>query len=206
MLSFTLDTNCIIALDELQSDQASHRRSEAEAVQKLIVAHSAAIADVAVVAISASERQRDNSQLEDFSVFEDRIGTLGMEKLNLLHPMMYNDVTFWDASLWVDEEMLKFEASIHDILFSNIPFSWSDYCAANEIADVPETPDRKWRNAKCDVQAFWTHAWHKRDVFVTSDINFHTVSKKARLISLAGGRIETPISAAGLLVNSQNAT
>jgi hypothetical protein len=98
--------------------------------------------------------------------------------------------------------MSKLERSIHEILFANIPFLWSDYCAAYYIAEVPETPDRKWSNAKCDVQAFWSHAWRKRDVFVTSDGNFHAESKKNKLLSLAGGRIETPASGVVLLTHS----
>ena len=98
--------------------------------------------------------------------------------------------------------MLKLERSIHEILFANIPFAWSDYCAAHGLAEVTEAPNRRWRDAKCDVQAFWSHAWRKRDVFVTSDENFQAASKKNKLLSLAGGRIETPASSVALLTHS----
>jgi hypothetical protein len=113
--------------------------------------------------------------------------------------MAYFDVTFWDASVWSSEDMQTLERSIHEILFPGFPLLWSDYCAASGLDLNTEKPDRKWKNAKCDVQAFWSHAWRKRDIFVTSDGNFHTESKKGKLIALCGGRIETPASTAAQL-------
>lgn len=199
MLSLSLDTNCVIALDEVRIDPTSHRAAEARAVRSLICANTERKADVALVAISASERQRDNGHLENFSTFQERMASLGLAHLELLHPMLYFGVTFWDASLWSGEEMQTLERSIHEILFPNIPFQWSDYCTANGLDPTVNTPDRKWKNAKCDVQAFWSHAWRKRDVFVTSDDNFHKELKRSKLVALAGGRIETPASAAALV-------
>lgn len=199
MLSLSLDTNCVIALDEVRHDPTSHRTAEARAIRALVNAHADRKADVALVAISASERQKDNGHLENFSTFQERLASLGLGHLELLHPMLYFDVTFWDASLWSDEKMQALERSIHEILFPNIPFLWPDYCAANGLDPTAETPDRKWKNAKCDVQAFWSHAWRRRDVFVTSDDNFHKDLKKPQLIALAGGHIETPASAAALV-------
>ena len=194
MLSLSLDTNCVIALDEVRNDSKSHRAAEARAVRSLVDAHTALNADVALVAISASERQKDNGHLENFSIFQARLASLGLEHLELLHPMLYFDVTFWDASLWFDEEMQALERSIHEILFPGIPFLWSDYCAEKGLDSTANTLDRKWKNAKCDVQAFWSHAWRKRDIFVTSDGNFHKELKKPLLIALVGGHIETPES------------
>jgi hypothetical protein len=199
MLSLSLDTNCIIALDEVRHDPTSHRAAEARAVRALVSAHTVRKADVALVAISASERQKDNGHLENFSTFQERLTSLELGHLELLHPMLYFDVTFWDASLWSDEKMQALERSIQAILFPNIPFLWSDYCAAKGLDPAAGTADRKWKNAKCDVQAFWSHAWRKRDVFVTSDDNFLKDLKKPQLIALAGGHIETPASAAALV-------
>lgn len=205
MLSLSLDTNCVIALDEVRTNPASHRAAEARAVRSLVNANTERKADVALVAISASERQKDNGHLESFSTFQERLVSLSLGHLELLHPMLYFDVTFWDASLCSDEEMQTLERSIHEIMFPNIPFLWSDYCTANGLDSTVKTPDRKWKNAKCDVQAFWSHAWRKRDVFVTSDDNFHKELKKTQLIALAGGCIETPASAAALVGVSKNA-
>ena len=46
-------------------------------------------------------------------------------------------------------------------------------------------PDGRWLNAKCDVQALWCHIREGDGVFVTSDRNFHKVTKKSRLASKA---------------------
>lgn len=94
MLSLSLDTNCVIALDEVRNDSTSHRATESRAVRSLVDAHTDRNADVALVAISASERQKDNGHLENFSTFQARVASLGLGHLELLHPMLYFDVTF----------------------------------------------------------------------------------------------------------------
>ncbi len=189
MTSFTLDTNCIIALDE--------NRAETAYLRKLVEAHTMGAADVGLVAISASERQKNGGALEDFRVFERRLASLGLDRLMLLPPMMYWDLGFWDQGLWTDELMEELEQKIHSVLFPNIQFSWSDFCKERAV-DV-NSCDPRWRNAKCDVQAIWSHIHHSRDVFVTSDLNFHQLNKKQSLIKLGAGRIETPEAAVSFL-------
>lgn len=194
-LTFTLDTNCIIAVDET--------RPEGAFISELAEAHQAGIASVGIVAISASERQKADGSIENFVEFTDRLNRLGLGHLEILEPMMYWDVTFWDHGLWSDEQMEDLERRIHEVLFPNIEFNWVDFCTARGLDPKADHPDKKWRNAKCDVQAFWSHAYRKRDVFVTSDKNFHTDSRKSRLLSIAGGRIELPESGAAILRHTQ---
>lgn len=195
-LTFTLDTNCIIALDL--------GRPEATFIHELVRAHGNGKASVAVVKITASERQKSDdcqdAYLENFAEFETRLKKLGLDGLELLEPMGYWNVGFWDHMLWSDEKMEALERCIHQILFPNKPFLWTDFCAANGIDHRSAAPlHRKWLNAKCDVQAFWSHAYRSRDVYVTSDANFHKQSKLPRLAALSGGRIETPETAVALL-------
>lgn len=97
MFSFTLDTNCIIAIDE--------GRAEAAAIRSLVDAHSAGTAQVALVAISASERQKDGGILETFSQFRERLSALNLGHLELLKPIFYLDVTFFDWALWATDDM-----------------------------------------------------------------------------------------------------
>ena len=133
------------------------------------------------------------------------MASLDLGHLPLLLPMMYWDITYWDECLWADEEMAKLEQEIHEVLFPNIPHLWQDYCSSLGIsADLPPT-GRAWKNAKCDVLALWTHIFHKREVFVTTDRNFHKLSKGPKLIALGAGRIETPASAASLLLAGESA-
>lgn len=191
MHTFTLDTNCIIALDE--------ERAEATAIRALLDAHASGDANVALVAISASEKQRGGGHLESFSEFQQRIASLGLAPLELLPPMFYWDVTYWDWCIWSDSEMEAEENKIHEILFPNVEFLWQDYCAVRGWKPNDVALTHGWRNPKCDVQALWSHIFHKRDVFVTTDRNFHAQSKKQKLMALGANRIETPESAVSFL-------
>lgn len=191
MLTFTLDTNCIIGIDE--------GRPEAAAVRRLAEAHAAGAAHVAVVAISASERQRGGRGLDSFTAFEERLARLNLGHLDILHPMAYLDVAFLDHCVLSDDVMESLENKIHAVLFPRTEFSWQEYC--REHGSDPDDPraDRKWLNAKCDVQVMWSHIHRQRDVFVTSDGNFHAPSNKTRLIALGANRIERPLDAAFLV-------
>lgn len=189
MFTFTLDTNCVIDVAE--------GRPAGRAIQLLVDAHSKANANVALVAISASERQKGDRLIEDFSEFRQRLTSLNLA-LELVFPMTYWDISFWDHSLLADEAMACLEQRIHSILFPAVQFLWQDYCRENGIEPTGKLPFGKWRNCKCDVQAIWSHIHARRDVFVTSDENF-LGTKKDKLISLGAGKIETPDSALILL-------
>jgi hypothetical protein len=191
MQTFTLDTNCVLAIDE--------GRPEAAAVRVLADGHTARKADVAVVAISASERQKDGLLIRNFGEFRERLYSLDLAHLDILKPMLYWDITFWDWSLWSDDDMQALEKRIYEILFPDIQFDWVDYCRVNNLYPVPTQPQGKWRNCKCDVQAIWSHIHHKRNVFVTNDRNFHAATKKAALIKLGANRIEFPKNAVALI-------
>jgi hypothetical protein len=184
MRSFTLDTNCILAVDE--------GRPEASYIRHLVEHHERGTASVALVAISASEKQRPLRSITNFEQFIERVTKLGLGNLDILDPMAYWDVSFWDHGLRSDESMLALERKIHEMLFPKVEFDWPAFCAARGIDVNSPHLDDKWRNAKCDVQAFWSHAYRKRDVFVTSDSNFHAKTKKPRLLELRSGAIETP--------------
>src|SRR5262249_28602345 len=97
MLSFTLDTNCII-------DVATNSPSACD-VKRLVDAHSAGTADVALVAVSASERQLTDTYLHSYDDFEARLKDLGLSHLRILLPILYCDVGFWDKGLWADAAM-----------------------------------------------------------------------------------------------------
>ena len=190
MYRFSLDTNCIYAIEE--------DRPEAVALRELVSAHSMGAADVALVAISASERQR-HRPVESFDEFSRRIEKLGLDNMEKLQPMFYWDVTFWDFSFEPEDDWKRAEEEIHCILFSHTEFLWSDYCAKRGIPIDDMHSDVKWKNEKCDVQAYWSHIYAGRNVFVTSDGNFHKKSKSAALAKRFGGRMATPAQALQLI-------
>jgi hypothetical protein len=173
-------------------------RPEAAAIRSLADAHAAGTAAVAVVAISASERQTGGHYIDNFAQFRGRMAALGLAHLDILQPIMYWDITFWDYSLWSDHAMQALEQQIHEVLFPNAEFLWQDYCRAHAL-DPSSTPTGRWRNRKCDVLAIWSHIHGNRDVFVSSDGNFHIAAKKAALVALGARHIEYPDDAVSLL-------
>ena len=191
MQSFTLDTNCLVAVDE--------GRPEAAAIRILSEAHVRGHAKVAIAAISASERQRDGQMLENFFQFTERVASLNLSHLPLIFPMCYWDVMFWDACVEPELGLAELEPKIQGILFPRVPTAWADYCQKYGLDPEAAPLDKKWKNAKCDVQAFWCHASQKRSVFVTTDKNFHRTTKKPKLLAIAPGRIEYPDEAALLV-------
>jgi hypothetical protein len=187
--TFTLATNCLIDVEE--------NRPPAAAIRALATAHTDGVADVAVIAMSASENPKPGQHIHSFSEFEARLAVLGLAHLSVVLPMLYFDISFWDRCLLSDESMVDFECQIHAILFPNVQFLWQDYCRDSGIDPPPSSLAGKWRNCKCDVQAIWSHIHGKRDVFVTSDRNFH--NKRLGLIALGAGKIEYPDDAVNLV-------
>jgi hypothetical protein len=46
----------------------------------------------------ASEKQRAGGLLEDFGVFQERLRTLDLDHLGLVLPMLYWNISFWEAA------------------------------------------------------------------------------------------------------------
>jgi hypothetical protein len=103
MRTFTLDTNCIVSIDESRVDAA--------AIRALANAHADGTARLAVIAISASERQRDGQQLRSFAIFKDRLAALDFAHLEVLRPMAYADICYFDWSLLTDDAMEHLEGT-----------------------------------------------------------------------------------------------
>lgn len=183
-MRFTLDTNCLIDVEE--------ERSNAPIIRDLVSLHGQSGINVAVSAIGASERQRCGRYAQSFTEFQTKLKAIGCDGLELLLPLAYLDVCFFDHCVMADEGDVL-EKEIHNVLFPNIEFLWVDYRKNRSIA--VESPDKNWRNAKCDVLTLWCHIKHNGDVFVTSDRNFHALTKQDKLKSLGAGTIACPIDA-----------
>jgi hypothetical protein len=194
MPTFTFDTNCLIAIDEIDE-----RRPEAAAVQAIAAAHGIGTTHVAVVAISASENPKTGAApVMDFAEFQARLAHLGLSHLEILRPILYWDITFWDWAEWASPATAALARQLHAVLFPNDAFEYADYCLQRGLD--PKAPvDCRWRNHVCDVQAIWSHIRHGRDIFVTSDTNFHSATKKAALIALGAKAIEKPDDAATMI-------
>jgi hypothetical protein len=91
--------------------------------------------------------------------------------------MAYWDVTFWGEGLWVGDEMADLETRIHTALFPSF-----------EIDN--HSDERRWRNAKCDVQVVWTALWNRVDFLVTSDARI--VARAPKLAAIRPIDVLTP--------------
>jgi|GEM_PF-7010376 len=86
MRTFTLDTNCLIAIEKCEPEAAE--------VRALADAHAAGKANVAVVAMSASEKQQDGVYIKNFEEFRERLVGLDLAHLDILKPMAYWNIGF----------------------------------------------------------------------------------------------------------------
>lgn len=178
MRSYTLDTNCLIDLEE--------NRPAAESLRQLVAAFRRGEITLAIPAIMASENQPGGQRIDNFGQFQQRLDRSGLGDVEQLLPMLYLDVCFIDHCLFSDEEGLALERRIHDAVHPEVEFA-----AANASSL------KKWRNAKCDVQAMWSHIQKRRECFVTSDTDF--LNNVSALVALGAGAIKTPEDAATLL-------
>lgn len=176
MNRFTLDTNCIIDLEE--------NRPNAEHVRAIVEAWKSGHIELAVVAVSASENQKCGTANRDFTAFENKLDNAGLSGVQHLLPLAKWDVFYWDHALWSDDGMEKLEEEIRSCLFPGIQ--------VKPPSDIEE--NSAWRNQFCDVLVAWSNAFHKWGYLVTSDNNFH--DHKAELNQLGVGEILYPRDAA----------
>lgn len=185
MLSFTLDTNCLIALEE--------QRPDAAPVEALVARQRAGTALVRVVATTAAENQRDGGVLDNFSVFQARLQQLSLNDLEILPPICVLDLSYLDWCVVAHDEAEDECRRLHEVLFPTAPFDYTE--AVPEYLDLParQRAERKWRNQQLDVLVLHTHILAGADVFVTADTNFRKAGKQARLAALGAPVILAPV-------------
>lgn len=191
MVSFTLDTNCLIDLDEEGRLNKVHVRDLVE------LARSGGI-EVSILASSASEKQIDGTHLDTINAFKDRLTKLELDHLDLLPPIARMNLSFYGFAIYPSEEQMKREQKIFETLFPECPFEWLEFADSNEIDpdDLASGKAWKWRNRMCDAQAYWAHEYKGNNHFVTSDANF-----RKKLTAEAGfpdASILTPSEAANM--------
>jgi hypothetical protein len=166
LTKFTLDTNCLIAVDD--------SRPEKDAVLGLLGAAKDGRADVAMVASSASERQVGGGHLTNIGEFRVRLEAMGFGHIELLKPIGTFSVSFYGFAVMPSQQQRKLQSDLFAALFPSVEQTWSERAAALgvDVADFTSPEGWKWRNRLLDVQAVWAHVNYGRDIFVTSDKNF----------------------------------
>jgi hypothetical protein len=198
MVNVTLDMNCIIDLENGQG-AATH-------VKSLIKTHEEKKIKLRVVAISASEKKRDGTYASNFSEFKNRIAAIGLGATEVLKPLGYFDITYYDWCVAVDGEngpMVNLERKVHETLFPEIQFSYQEFCKKSRIDINAQPIDHRWRNAKCDVLSLWCHIYYGSGIFVTEDNNFRRPMKKRPLMALGAGEILRPEAAVVQIMERQ---
>ena len=177
MLTFTLDHNCVIDIEEARPDAPS--------VRALADAHLRGVADVAVLAMSASENQLRGVHNNRFSDFQTKLAATRLDHLAILLPLCVLDCSYLDHCLLADTQSIAEVQEIYRTLFPG-------------VTDAALLTPLKRRQRDCDAHGLWSHIHSGRDVFVTRDKAFHG-DAKSRLLALGAGRIECQPDAAALL-------
>lgn len=185
----TIDTTCLIDL-EIRRENAKYLDTIVEYWQDNKI-------ELQVVAISGSEKTKDIKRPETFKLLEDLLSSLGLDGVKILKPMAYISISYIDWAIICNDAMLQKEEEIHNILFPNTAFKRADYCES----DLNDPKYQKWLNAKCDVQALWSHIHYGGDIFITSDTNYHKATKKTVLENMGAGIIANPKEALDILKN-----
>jgi hypothetical protein len=168
MNKFTLDTNCIIDLEE--------DRPDAVFIREIVHAWKHGQIELAVVAVSASENQKSGTTNSHFFEFERKLENVGLAGAAHLLPLMKWDLFYWDHALWANAEMEQLATAIQNVLFPNTQF----VPPKNNIDQ-----NSSWRNKQCGVLTAWSHAFHKWDYLVTRDSNFHKHKVALRELGVA---------------------
>ena len=135
--------------------------------------------------------------------FREWLVQLNAADLEEVLPMGYCGIMFWDHAVWASEESERVERSIHQVLHPETSFEYETHCEQRGVAPLAEPAERRWLNAKCDVQAIWSHIHAENNIFVTEDKRFLTPVRKAQLIALGAGEIMTPVTAVARLLADQ---
>ncbi len=164
----TFDTNCLIDLDE-----GEDARPQARYVKQLLELHEKGCVDIALVASSASERQKDGTFATSSQLFRSRADHLGCATIPMLAPLARWDISFWNNALFAKGNEAR-ENQIALALFPQRNLDWNMLANAENLdpSDKSSKAYKKWVNELLDIQAFWAHEHNQREIFVTSDRNF----------------------------------
>jgi len=183
MIKITLDNNVIVDIEN---------KSHVADYEKLLRLHIERKIVLRIPAITASERKPDGTYNSNFNEFKKRIYAIGLSDAEILKPIMYWGISYWDYCLWGGGDLSALDASIHKILFPKIEMDFPNYCKKRGLDEGNTDAWKKWVNAKCDVLSMWCHIYYKGDIFVTRDRNFHKATKKPLLIGLGAKEILKP--------------
>ena len=168
MIRLTLDTNCLIDLEE--------ETGQAAAIRQLIELHRAGKIQVHVGAVSVSQSVRGTIAPETFSQFDARLKKLGIDDLPSVLPTGRNEMSFWGAAVYGAEKD-DLDENVKSVVYSTV----------DTLTLKPGS-----RIVLCDVDSLTAHIRSGHDIFVTSDQHFRKDSRRQPLLALGAKEILTP--------------
>ena len=139
IMKLTLDTNCIIALE--------NGEAAASEIHQLVQHAQVGTVELAILGISASENQKAFYQGQDFTGFQNRVSVLGLGKLVILKPIAFWDVTFWDWCISPTDKDIKLLNDLWVVIFPKSESDWVKRAAANGIREYPSSKAKHDANA-----------------------------------------------------------
>jgi hypothetical protein len=187
MWTLTLDTNCLI---NLENDSG-----QVDSIRRLLVLHRENKIRLFINEASAGENLPGKAAPQNFSTFADRLDRLGLDDLPSIAPLARLDVSFFlDHSILATDADIELEDKIMAILRPSGPKSYADHLADEGLA-VDSAITAKWRNLYSDVDAILGHIRSGHDIFVTEDRHFLRPDARQRLLALGAKDILTPAEA-----------
>jgi len=197
-MNLTFDHNLLIDLE---------CNTGAPELKDLVKLHENETITICVSGIGASERLKGKIYAENFSQLKKRIEKLSIRKFEILKPLAYWDITFWDWGIYASDDGpdIQLEKKLHDVLFPDTKYCWKDFALENGLNPEKDWNYnnplwQKWRNRKCDMLTIWCHIYYGNDIFVTSDEIFQG-EKKRELIALGAKSILYPSAALSVIVS-----
>lgn len=167
-MKVTLDTNCILALE--------NNEPTAPSIRQLVSLHDAGKVSLQIVATSASELKPGREHPTNFNDFEQKIAAVGLAHIEILPTLAYPGMAFPNGKYYpTGGQAAILERKIYDAIFQN---SKSNF-------------DSLTWSQRCDILALWSHIRFDGDIFVTADER-HLLKKKKQLQILGAGQILNP--------------
>jgi len=177
----TIDHNSIVALHKRDNGALmSVKDTEiATAMDGILKLATTGVVDIVLPAIAANERQQKGQEIGDFTVFRERIESLGIKPAMFALPEMRLSMSFLGhATLgFAGPEWYTLQREIQQIIHPSM--DWDD------------VQHKNWLNRYCDVSTMFAHLQANAELFVSDDGVFHAAAKKKDLLSLGANMIET---------------
>lgn len=194
-MKFTLDWNCVIEVEEQQAQAAS--------VEALVNAHRRGVAEVALLAASASENTKSRRFPGNALGFTNRVNKLGWHDLPLVPMPGVYGLSYFDFAYFLADgvEFERQTDALWSVIAPNVKREPQEHLEAGQALDdgaIQSVSLSKWRNTWCDVISAYCHIVERRDVFVTNNTRDFQ-NKRAALARLGMSHIASPDEAAAML-------